>query len=70
MKSLTVGFVLLGIIIVAGLFLLSSWILMLLVNVPLAHYDAKLLDFGSAMAIDGLIWLGYIGGNVKGSTKD
>lgn len=38
-------------IIVAGLFLLSALLTMLLVNVVLHHYEVKTLDYGSSLAI-------------------
>lgn len=52
---------LLAVAVVVGLFLFFGWILMLLVNVVLGHYDAKLLDYGSALAIEALIAL-FLGG--------
>lgn len=61
MSSTTFWLALLGIVVFVGLFLFFGWILMLLANVVLAHYDAKLLDYGSALAIEALLWL-FLGG--------
>lgn len=53
----TVGFVLLAIAIVVSLFLLSALVLMWLVNVVLGQYSAELLNYGSALAVTGLLWI-------------
>lgn len=50
------GFTIFVIALLAGVFLLGSLVLMTLVNVVLGHYDAKLLDFNSAMAIVALLF--------------
>lgn len=39
------------VVIVAVLVLVSAWLIMLLVNIVLGHYDVKTLDYVSALAI-------------------
>lgn len=67
-KSASVGFVLLAIVIVVALFLLSALITMWLVNIVLGQYDIELLNYGSAMAITALLW--GLGGASKINGKD
>lgn len=61
--KLTVGLVLLVIVVAVALFLLSAAVLMWLANVPLTYYGAKALDYNSALAITGLLWI--FGGAAK-----
>jgi hypothetical protein len=68
MKSATVGVVLLGIVIFVVLFLLVSLVVMLLGNVILGHYDAKLLDYGTSMAVT-LLSAILFGGSRVGTSK-
>lgn len=61
MSSQTLSLLTIGLALVIGLFLFLGWILMLLVNVVLAHYNVQQLDYGSALAIEGLVVL-FLGG--------
>lgn len=67
MKKLSVAFILGGIVLVAGLFLLSALINMLLVNVILHQYHATPLTYNSALA--GTALLAIVGGSMKTSTS-
>lgn len=49
--------VLAGIVLVVGVFLLTALLLQWLVNIVLAQYGVPGLEYGSALAVNGLVWL-------------
>jgi hypothetical protein len=56
-KKTGLGVLVGAVILIALIFLASSFVLMQLVNVVLGHYDIKLLDLGVAMAINAILWI-------------
>lgn len=67
MKKLSGVVILSGTVLVAGLFLLSALINMLLVNVVLNHYHATTLNYSSALAVTAL--LAIVGGSSRTSVN-
>jgi small-conductance mechanosensitive channel len=69
MKSATVGVVLLAVAFFIVVFLAVSFLVMLLANVVLGHYDVKLLDYGTALAVTALSTLLFGGSRVGNSSS-
>lgn len=65
MEKSGILFVVLAVIIVAGLFFGSAWLLMTLVNVIIGQYNGTLLTYQSAVAANLLLWV--FGGAVRGN---
>ena len=69
MKGVTVGAVLFVLVVFVAVFLLASFAVMLLGNVVLGHYDAKLLTYPVAMAVTALSIILFGGSRVGSSNK-
>jgi hypothetical protein len=69
MKKAGTGFVILAALIVAAVFIASTYIVMVLVNTVLGQYNIELLELRTAAAITAFLWI--FGGAVRsGNSKD
>ncbi len=66
--KLTIGTMLVAALIILAVFLAVSFVVMLLANVVLGHYDIKLLDYPTALAVT-LLSIILFGGSRLGSNN-